>query len=184
MKIVFVCTGNICRSPIADVVLRHLAVGTPMTDGSTLADHLDVSSAGTGNWHAGEPMDPRAAAVLHAHGYVDHGHRARAFETAWLEDTDLVVSMARHHHQTLRSLARHRAQGRGDHEAKLVLLRAYDPKAQGRMDVPDPYYGDDVEFEECLAMIEAGCRGLNEHLRLEMATQLAEAPKVRKDSAS
>jgi protein-tyrosine phosphatase len=184
MKVCFVCTGNICRSPIADVVLRHLAAGTPMADGSTLAAHLAISSAGTGNWHAGEPMDPRAAEVLHAHGYVDHGHRARAFETSWLDDTDLVVSMARHHHQTLRGLARHRAGGRDDHEAKLVLLRSYDPRAQGNMDVPDPYYGERADFEACLAMIEAGCRGLVEHLRLQLADQVAAAPKVRKDSAS
>jgi protein-tyrosine phosphatase len=129
-------------------------------------------------------MDPRAAEVLHAHGYVDHGHRARAFETAWLEDTDLVVSMARHHHQTLRGLARHRAGGRDDHEVKLVLLRSYDPRAQGNMDVPDPYYGERADFEACLAMIEAGCRGLVEHLRLQLADQVAGAPKVEKDSAS
>jgi protein-tyrosine phosphatase len=66
----------------------------------------------------------------------------------------------------------------------LVLLRSYDPKAQGRMDVPDPYYGDTGEFEACLTMIEAGCRGLVEHLRLQVADQLTGAPKGKKDSAS
>lgn len=106
MAVCFVCTGNICRSPMADVVLRHLASATPVADGSMLADHLVVSSAGTSGWHVGGPMDPRAQAALQRRGYVDHGHVARSFSTVWFASTDLVVCLDRGHQQTLLSLAR------------------------------------------------------------------------------
>ena len=179
LRVCFVCTGNICRSPMADVVLRAMAAATPLGDGTALGDHLVVDSAGTGNWHAGEPMDLRAAAALAAAGYTDHGHRARAFEAAWLDDTDLVVAMARTHQQTLAGLARHRAGGDALRE-KLVLLRSYDPRAGGSVDVPDPYYGDDADFEACLAMVEAGCRGLVDDLvgRVAAARSAQPAPSV------
>jgi protein-tyrosine phosphatase len=161
--VVFVCTGNICRSPMADVVLRHLAHEVTVEDGSRLGDVLEVSSAGTGGWHAGEPMDPRARAALERRGYVDHGHRARAFETAWLDSADLVVCLDRGHRQTLASMARARS-GDYRHDDRLVLLRSYDRRAGGDVDVPDPYYGDDADFDRCLDLVEAGCRGLVAHL--------------------
>jgi protein-tyrosine phosphatase len=188
VKVCFVCTGNICRSPIADVMLRRMAADTRLEDGTSLSDHLEVDSAGTGNWHAGEAMDPRAAEVLAAHGYVDHGHRARAFEASWFDRYDLVVALARSHQQTLRSLARHRAGKTDRDEAKLVLLRSYDRRAGGQVDVPDPYYGEYADFEECLTMVEAGCRGLVAHLVEAVAdqaeTQASEESRVTNDSAS
>ena len=75
----------------------------------------------------------------------------------------VAAAMARNHQQTLAGLARHRAGGDALGE-KLVLLRSYDPRAGGSVDVPDPYYGDDADFEACLAMVEAGCRGLVDDL--------------------
>jgi len=155
LSICFVCTGNICRSPLADVVLGRMAGETVVADGSLLADHLRISSAGTGPWHAGEPMDPRAAAVLEEHGYQDHGHIARQFAVSWFDHEDLIVCLARRHQQTLRSLAVGRPM-----DDRLVLLRSYDRGAGGAVDVPDPYYGEAADFEECLTLIEAGCRGL------------------------
>jgi protein-tyrosine phosphatase len=168
LSVIFVCTGNICRSPMGDVVLRHLAAGRRLSDGTALGDRLEVSSAGTGGWHAGEPMDPRALAVLERRGYLDHGHRARAFETAWMDGSDLVVCMDRGHRQTLASLSRARS-GDDRYEDRLVMMRSFDRRAGGDPDVPDPYYGDDAGFDDCLDRIEAGCRGLVEHLagRLE-----------------
>jgi protein-tyrosine phosphatase len=161
--VTFVCTGNICRSPMAEVVLRDLAGSAGLADGSRVGDHLEIASAGTGNWHAGEPMDPRAAVALAARGFTDHGHVARAFEPVWFDETDLVVCMDRKHRQTLAGLAR-AAAGDDRHEERLVLLRSFDPGARGSIDVPDPYYGDEDDFSSCLAMVEAGCCGLLGHL--------------------
>jgi protein-tyrosine phosphatase len=148
---------------MADVVLRNLAAGSPTPDGGRLADRLEISSAGTSGWHVGEPMDLRARAALEGRGYADHGHRARAFESSWFGSTDLVVCMDRGHQQTLLGLARRWAGG--DHyDGRLVMLRGFDRRAGGAMDVPDPDYGDERDFETCLAMIESGCAGLVDHL--------------------
>ena len=163
VRVIFVCTGNICRSPMGDVVLRRLAAGRVLSGGTALGDRLDVSSAGTGGWHDGEPMDPRALAALERRGYTDHGHRARAFDTAWLPGADLVVCMDRGHRQTLASRAR-AAAGDYRHDDRLVLLRAFGPRGGGDPDVPDPYYGDDADFETCLDLVESGCEGLVAHL--------------------
>ncbi len=162
-RVCLVCTGNICRSPMADVVLRHLADEATLADGTPLAARLAISSAGTSGWHAGEPMDPRARDALSRRGYRDHGHLARSFETVWFDSTDLVVCMDRGHQQTLVSLSRGRS-GDDRHLERLVMLRSFDPRAGGAVDVPDPYYGDEAEFEACLDLVEAGCRGLTEYL--------------------
>lgn len=148
----FVCTGNICRSPIAEVVTRSLAAATTLTDGTSLGQRLEVSSAGTGPWHEGEPMDARTAAALRRAGYPEHPHVAHQVVTRQLGRRDLVVALDRRHLQTLRSL--------GADPARLRLLRSFDPDAGAAADVPDPYYGDQAEFDACLSMIEAGCRGL------------------------
>ena len=108
-------------------------------------------------------MDPRAHDALARRGYGDHGHRARSFETGWFDGTDLVVCMDRGHQQTLASLSRGRA-GDDRYLERLVLLRSFDPRAGGAVDVPDPYYGDDADFASCLDMVEAGCRGLTSYL--------------------
>ena len=152
LRVCFVCTGNICRSPMAEVVLRSMAAGTAVGR-ETLGDLLEVSSAGTGPWHVGEPMDPRAAAALDAAGYADPGHRARQFQVAWLDQLDLAVCLDRRHHETLRGLA-------GTNARKLELLRRFDRSAGGDVDVPDPYYGDPGDFDRVRAIIEAACRGL------------------------
>ncbi|HVX22939.1 MAG TPA: low molecular weight protein-tyrosine-phosphatase [Acidimicrobiales bacterium] len=193
-----VCTGNICRSPMADVVLRKLAGRTSLPDGvtadgvtadgtpaggtlaggtlaggGTLGDRLRVSSAGTGPWHHGEPMDPRAAAALSAAGYRDHGHVARQFDAGAVDPgrpdrVDLLVALDRRHQQTLRSLTAGRL---GDD--RIVLLRSFDRNAGGAVDVPDPYYGGPADFDACLAMIEAGCRGLVAALSAAVAAGVA-----------
>jgi protein-tyrosine phosphatase len=151
-RIVFVCTGNICRSPMAEVITRALAASTDLADGTTLADHLEVRSAGTGPWHEGEPMHPLAQAALVRAGYPDHPHVAHQVVSAELGSVDLLVALDRRHQQTLRSL--------GADPDRLALLRAFDPAAGAAADVPDPYYGDDEVFGECRDMIAAGCAGL------------------------
>jgi protein-tyrosine phosphatase len=151
-RIVFVCTGNICRSPMAEVITRSLAASTELADGTTLGDHLEVRSAGTGPWHEGEPMHQLAQASLARGGYPDHRHVAHQVVSAELGGIELMVALDRRHQQTLRSL--------GADPDRLALLRAFDPAAGAAADVPDPYYGDDAVFDDCRDMIAAGCSGL------------------------
>jgi protein-tyrosine phosphatase len=152
-RIVFVCTGNICRSPMAEVAARTMAGATTLVDGSILGARLTLTSAGTGGWHEGEPMDPRTAAALRRADYPDHPHIAHQIRVPALFEYDLVVALDRGHRQTLRRL--------GADPSRLVLLRSFDPSAGAEAaDVPDPYYGDESGFDECLAMITRACRGL------------------------
>lgn len=149
-QLCFVCTGNICRSPMAATVMSRLT-----GPGTALAGRVAVTSAGTGPWHEGEPMDARARSVLAARGYDPVGHVARQVASADLRRFDLMVALDRRHQQTLRSLG----SGSGL-DGRLVLLRSFDPTAGGAVDVPDPYYGDEGEFSRCLDQIEPACRGL------------------------
>jgi protein-tyrosine phosphatase len=149
-RLCFVCTGNICRSPMAAVVMTRLAGADP-----DLAGRVAVSSAGTGPWHKGEPMDLRARAVLSARGYDPTGHVARQVSVTDLAQADLLVALDRRHRQTLRSLG----SGAGL-DGRLVLLRSFDHTAGGAVDVPDPYYGDEADFARCLDQVERACRGL------------------------
>jgi protein-tyrosine phosphatase len=151
-RIVFVCTGNICRSPMAEVITRSLAGSTLLEDATTLAAHVQVASAGTGPWHEGEPMHPYAAASLTLGGYPGERHVAHQFASSELGQTDLMVALDRRHQQTLRGL--------GADPDRLVLLRSFDPNAGAAADVPDPYYGDQSVFDDCRDMIAAACTGL------------------------
>lgn len=155
-RICFVCLGNICRSPIAATVMRSLLAE------NGLADEVDVSSAGTGDWHIGERADERALAALTRHGYDGSEHRARQFVSEAIADNDLVIAMDSSNMSALRRMAA------GDELHKLRLLRDFDPDATGS-DVPDPYYGGEEGFDEVLSMVEAACRGLVDQLRVELA---------------
>jgi protein-tyrosine phosphatase len=137
---------------MAEVAARTMAAATTLVDGTALGDRLLITSAGTGGWHEGEPMDPRTGAALRRAAYPDHPHIAHQVSRRGLAEIDLVVALDRRHHQTLRGL--------GADPSRLVLLRSFDPSAGAATDVPDPYYGDDAGFDDCLAMIARGCRGL------------------------
>jgi protein-tyrosine phosphatase len=128
-----VCTGNICRSPIGEVVLRAKLAEAGIDD-------VVVTSSGTGGWHSGDPMDPRAAAALARHGYDGSAHRAQEFRSCWFGERDLVLAMDSGHLSTL--VRRAGAEG-----AVPIDLFA-------DTDVPDPYYGDDTDFDEVLTQIE------------------------------
>ncbi|MGP2438751.1 low molecular weight protein-tyrosine-phosphatase [Streptomyces sp. JW3] len=146
-RVCFVCTGNICRSPMAEAVF-HARLAEAGLDGLVEAD-----SAGTDGWHEGEGADPRTVDVLEAHGYaVDH--TARRFHASWFARLDLVIALDAGHLSDLRRLA-----PTARDAAKVRLLRSYDPGADG-LDVPDPYYGGADGFEECLEMVEAASTGL------------------------
>ncbi|MFD8257511.1 low molecular weight protein-tyrosine-phosphatase [Streptomyces griseoluteus] len=155
-RVCFVCTGNICRSPMAESVFRARVVEAGL-DGLVEAD-----SAGTGGWHEGEAADPRAVSVLDEHGYGTE-HTARQFQPSWFGRLDLVIALDTGHLKALRRLAPTEEDAR-----KVRLLRSYDPSAGADLDVPDPYYGGRDGFEECLEMVEAASAGLlasvREHL--------------------
>jgi protein-tyrosine phosphatase len=151
-RIVFICTGNICRSPMAEVITRALAGKTVLADGSTLGDHLEIASAGTGPWHEGEQMHPLAEISLGRGGYPQDRHVAHQFVASELDRIDLMVALDRRHRQVLLGL--------GADPDRLVLLRSFDESAGAAADVPDPYYGDQAVFDECRDMIAAACSGL------------------------
>jgi protein-tyrosine phosphatase len=149
LHVVFVCTGNICRSPIAEKVFVH------ELEQAGLAEAVHVSSAGTGNWHVGSPADERAAAVLRAGGY-DVAHIARQVDAEQL-GADLIVALDRSHQRALRSLV--------PEPDRVRLLRSFDPDAPSGAEVPDPYYGDDNGFATVLEMIRAAMPGMIEWVR-------------------
>jgi protein-tyrosine phosphatase len=152
-SVLFVCTGNICRSPMAEVVLTALCRRTRLADGGSLADRVDVQSAGTAGWHTGEEMDARARAALDAAGFVDPGSPASQVTDEQLADVDVVVALDRGHRAELARRAPDR---------ELTVLRWW---SEGRdLDVPDPYFGDDDGFAEVLGMILPGCTALAESL--------------------
>ncbi|MFE7977704.1 low molecular weight protein-tyrosine-phosphatase [Streptomyces shenzhenensis] len=155
-RVCFVCTGNICRSPMAESVFRARAAEAELTD------LVEVDSAGTGSWHEGEGADPRAVAVLEEHGY-DIDHTARRFEPSWFSRLDLVIALDSGHLKALRRMA-----PTEEDAGKVRLLRSYDPDAGDDLDVPDPYYGGLDGFTECLERVEAASTGLlaavREHL--------------------
>jgi protein-tyrosine phosphatase len=151
-RILFVCTGNICRSPMAEIITRTLAEGVTLDDGTILSAHLELSSAGTGPWHEGEPMHANTAKALARGGYPDQGHVAHQVVSATLGDFDLVVPLDRRHSQTLRGL--------GAIPERLILLRAFDTASGAAADVPDPFYGDDEVFDQCRDMIDTACAAL------------------------
>ena len=142
---IFVCLGNICRSPMAAAVLRAGAAAAGI--------EVVVDSAGTDVWYVGEPADARAQAVLRERGY-DDGHGARQFEVADFDRADLVVAMDGDNARVLRLLA-----PGPDAAAKIRLLRSFDPDAPPGAEVPDPFHASASDFDRCLTLIEAACRG-------------------------
>ena len=149
-RIGFVCLGNICRSPMADVILSELVAGAGL-DG-----RVEVTSCGTGDWHIGHPMDPRAAAELEARGYETSAHRAKEFDASWLEK-DLLLAMDAKNLATI-------TEGRGS-DARVRMFRSFDPlvpvgASAEELDVPDPWFGEDDGFAEVHAIVERTCREL------------------------
>lgn len=155
-RVTFVCSGNICRSPMGEVILRRLAQGAGM------AGLVEVDSFGTGGWHEGQPAHRPTLTALRHHGYDGSAHRARQVTSDLFETHDLVLAADEGHVRQLQRLAR-----TPGHRAALRLMREFDPSAvaAGTLEVDDPYYGDAADYERCLQEVEAACRGLLTHLR-------------------
>ena len=157
MRLLFVCMGNICRSPTAEAVMRAVVAR------EGLEDVVEIDSAGTGAWHVGNRPDGRATAAARARGIVLQG-AARQVTRFDFDDFDLLLAADAENVAALRRLAPDAAGA-----AKVVLLRSYDPVAleAGDLDVPDPYYGEDDGFEHVLDVVQAACEGLLASLRAE-----------------
>ena len=166
-RLCVICSGNICRSPMGEVVL------TSMLRSAGLGDHVVVDSAGTGGWHEGDPADPRTVQALKDHGYDGSHHRAREFRTEWFSERDLIVAADQGHVRDLRRWAPDAAAS-----AKVRLLREFDPTSvdAGALELDDPYFGDRDDFDRCLTEVERACRGLVEQISSRLAERSAPAP--------
>lgn len=150
MRVLFVCMGNICRSPLAEGVFRHLAARAGVADAV-------VDSAGTDAWHEGEPPDPRSLEVAERHGVSLEGQRARPVRPSDFDAFDVIVAM------DADNLKQLKARCPREHQGKLRLMREFDPQGDG--DVPDPYYGGRAGFTVAYEMVERSCAALLEALR-------------------
>ncbi|HEY4270290.1 MAG TPA: low molecular weight protein-tyrosine-phosphatase [Galbitalea sp.] len=149
-RICFVCTGNICRSPMAEAVFKNLVRK------AGLSGAVAVISAGTGDWHVGEPSDERTVTALSAHGLDGRQHRAKQFDPDWFENLDLIVVFDRSHERILRAWATNDVD-----RSKVQLLMTFDSEAAGgALEVPDPYYSDAALFDQVLSTIERACAAL------------------------
>jgi protein-tyrosine phosphatase len=155
LRLCFVCLGNICRSPIGEGVMRHLL------QNAGLADRVEVDSAGTAGYHSGEPPDARARAAGRRFG-VELGGRARQFKRADFERFDYVLAMDRSNFEDLGELA-----GDAALRQRLFLLRSFDSASPAGASVPDPYYGEDEDFDDVVRICLAACTPLLERLRHE-----------------
>jgi protein-tyrosine phosphatase len=147
VRVLFVCLGNICRSPTAEGVLRHLVT----QDAPEL--QVEVDSAGTADYHIGEPPDLRSQRAAMRRGIDLSGLRARQVASADFAHFDFILAMDR---GNLRELEAMRPK---DSRARLQLFLQYAPEV-GRLEVPDPYYGDAGGFEAVLDLTAAASRGL------------------------
>ncbi len=155
-RVLFVCTGNICRSPLAEALFAHYV----REDG--LGGRFEADSAGLEGWHVGDPADPRTRRVAEGHG-VPVPSLAREFHQRDFDRFDLILAMDRGHLAELQSRAP------GKHRGKVRLMRDYDRAENRGKDVPDPYYGGPAGFEAVYRMLAISCRNLLEILKEQVA---------------
>ncbi len=147
-RILFVCLGNIIRSPLAEGLFRHLAAERGV------ADKYEVDSAGLGAWHVGEPPDPRMRKTAAKHG-VHYTHTARQFRRDDFRNFDLILVMDYDNYAGLLAMM-----PEPEEKAKIHYLREFDPQGGPEAEVPDPYYGGMDGFEQVYQIVERSVRGL------------------------
>lgn len=157
VSVLYVCLGNICRSPLGEGVLAH------RLEEEDLSSRVRVDSAGTGAWHLGEPPDPRSTEVAMRHGIALRG-LARRVSVEDFHEFDYIFAMDRANLQDLRHLESQVEEG-----ARLNLFREFDPDKDGDLDVPDPYYGGPDGFDVMFDMIDRTCAAFVEHLVSELS---------------
>ncbi len=153
-RILFVCLGNIVRSPLAEHLFAHLS------EKAGKGGEYEVDSAGTGAWHIGETPDVRMRQVASGRG-LDYTGRARQFSPTDFDRFDWIIAMDASNRMSLASQARSEAD-----RGKIRLLRAFDPSGGPGAEVPDPYYGGIDGFERVFDIVERSCRGLLEALEI------------------
>lgn len=146
-KVLFVCLGNICRSPAAEAILRHFA------EREGLQDKIHIESCGLGDWHVGELPDPRMRSAAKTRGFI-MASRAQKFQRHFFEEFDYILAAD---HEILENL--HRFTDNPEHKSKMHLFTAFGSAYQGKV-IPDPYYRGDLAFENILDMLEDACEGL------------------------
>jgi protein-tyrosine phosphatase len=161
VRVLFVCRGNICRSPLAMGVFRSVVAA------AGLAHRFEIDSAGTSSYHTGLPPDARTVAVALRRGLM-LAHAARQVRAEDLHCFDYVVVMDGSNRDGVELLAQSGpGSARSARSARILMLREFDPAADGVADVPDPYFGGPADFEAVHDMVERACAGLLEHIRRE-----------------
>lgn len=157
IKLLFVCLGNICRSPTAEGVMRQIV------EDAGHSDRFEIDSAGTGSWHIGHPPDPRSTAAAAARGITILGE-ARQVRGDDFEIFDLLLAADATNARDLRAIA-----PTDEAEEKVRLLREFDQlSTPDDLDVPDPYYGGASGFDDVIDLVDAACRGLLDDLLGEL----------------
>ncbi|HYH82688.1 MAG TPA: low molecular weight protein-tyrosine-phosphatase [Longimicrobium sp.] len=154
IRVLFVCLGNICRSPLAEAVFRHLVEERGWTE------RFEIDSAGTSGWHRGSPPDPRSSETARRRGITLAGG-SRKVIAADLRAFDYVIAMDAENRAALDEL-----HARSGGTAEVRLLREFEPDAAS-LDVPDPYYGGPRGFDDVHDIVERGCAGLLAHIAAE-----------------
>lgn len=165
-RIVTVCTGNICRSPMAEIML------TQAFEEAGLGGDVLVDSAGTTGWESGNPIDERAAAKLTELGLASEAHRARQFDPGWYAERDLILALDVDHYEDLKLEAPD-----AESRSRVRMLREFDPSAAGtpvsELGIYDPWYGDRADFEATWQMIHDAVPGIVQYVQDELARRRA-----------
>jgi protein-tyrosine phosphatase len=170
-RIIAVCTGNICRSPMAELMLAEAFAAQRLT-------RAVVDSAGTTAYEVGRPIDPRAARKLMAHGIASDHHVAREWRAEWFQSRELILALDVDHYGWLRQAAPDRAS-----LGKIRMLRSFDPAVAGQdlldQGIEDPWYGGHTDFETTWELIRASVPGIVEHVRAQLQRLDSPGQRVR-----